>query len=76
MKVRPAIPKFVLPGAAQLIRDCLEHNTAKRPSFASILVRPEAMKFEIAARVRPEKVFRFVQAVEARKKFLGIDLEE
>jgi hypothetical protein len=34
------------------------------------------MKFGIAAGVRPEKVFRFVRAVEAREKFMGIDPEE
>jgi serine/threonine protein kinase len=75
-KVRPAIPKFVLPDAAQLICDCLKHNPAKRPLFASVLIRLEAMKFGIAAGVRPEKVFRFVRAVEARETFMGIDPEE
>jgi hypothetical protein len=74
-KVHPAIPEFVLPGAAQLIHDCLKHNSAKRPSFASIRIRLEVMKFGIAVGVRPEKIFRFVRAVEARAKLLGIELE-
>lgn len=57
------IPKFVLPAAADLIRDCWSADPEDRPTFSEIIDRLEAMEFRITADVNSAKVSVFVKKV-------------
>jgi serine/threonine protein kinase len=72
---RPSIPSFVCNEVRELIVDCLANEPYDRPSFQDILIRLDRMDFRITARVKTEKVRRFMKAVKAQEKNLGIDIE-
>jgi PHP family Zn ribbon phosphoesterase len=72
---RPAIPSFVSDDVKELIVDCLANEPYDRPSFQDILIRLDTMDFRITAGVKTEKVRRFMEAVKAEEKKLGIEIE-
>jgi serine/threonine protein kinase len=74
-RARPAIPDFVDRKVRRLICDCWKQKPHKRPSFEEILERLDEMDFRITAGVNSAKVRRFVKAVKAREKALGIEME-
>jgi serine/threonine protein kinase len=73
---RPSIPSFVCSEVKELIVDCWANEPTERPSFQDILFRLDRMDFRITAGVRTEKVRRFVNAVKAQEKILGMEIED
>jgi serine/threonine protein kinase len=71
-KVRPEIPEFLAPGVRDMIRDCCEQKPRDRPSFSDIQTQLAKMEFRIAPGICPDKVRKFVSAVEQREKEIGI----
>jgi hypothetical protein len=72
---RPSIPSFVCSELKELIVDCWANEPYERPSFQDVLIRLDRMDFRITAGVKTEKVRRFVKAVKAQEKKLGIEIE-
>jgi TPR repeat protein/tRNA A-37 threonylcarbamoyl transferase component Bud32 len=73
---RPLIPDFFHDDVKSLIQDCWAQDPEDRPSFVEILFRLDRMDFQITNNVKSEKVRRFVKAVKAREKVLGIDMKD
>jgi TPR repeat protein len=73
---RPPIPDYLHADAKQLILDCWAQDPDERPSFSDILYRLEDMDFQITRDVKSVKVRRFVEAVKAREKVLGIAIDD
>jgi serine/threonine protein kinase len=61
---RPKIPKFVVPKARKLIKDCWAIDPWDRPSFEDIVDRLVEMKFKLIPKVNPVKLGEFVKKIE------------
>jgi serine/threonine protein kinase len=73
---RPLIPDFLCDDVRLLILRCWAPDPDERPSFVEILTELDDIDFRITPGVNSEKVRRFVNAVRAREKDLGIDIDD
>jgi serine/threonine protein kinase len=73
---RPSIPDFVCDDVRQLILDCWANEPSERPSFVDIFFRLNKMDFRITCGVNTDKVRGFVNAVKARERILGIEIDD
>jgi serine/threonine protein kinase len=63
-----AMPDWVYPPVAGLIRRCCSSDCDERPPFEEIFDILKAMQFRILPGVRPKKVERFTEQIEAWEK--------
>jgi serine/threonine protein kinase len=75
-KYRPPIPDYFCNDVKELINDCWAQKSHERPSFGEILYRLDRMDFQITPGVKSVKVRRFADAVKAREKELGIEIDD
>jgi hypothetical protein len=61
---KPNIPEFVIPEAAELIRDCVAIKYKDRPSFTDILNRLKEIQFKLMRDVNSAKITTFVDEIE------------
>jgi hypothetical protein len=65
---RPDIPDTVIPVTAELIRDCLAADYHDRPWFTEILMRLEAIDFNLMDGVDSAKMEAFVKTIEDEER--------
>jgi hypothetical protein len=62
---KPDIPESLFPETRELISDCLQTQSKRRPSFDEIFDRMEEMNFKLMVGVNSSKVAKFVKEMKS-----------